>query len=127
MSLSISNIYDIFNSVIDNDDKIDYYLINFLVINFFNVTTPPVMKGWHQMDSKACYLILLEAEKCVIHQRVPIIPRGFKKDEIVAIYKLVYAEYKRCCTIDGYEKIPSLFDLEKRLKMKKLNETLNKN
>lgn len=117
MSLSISNIYDIFNSVV-NEDKIDYYMINFLLENFSNINTPREIKGWFDIDSKACYLILFEAERCIEKQYEPKIPRGFKKEEILLIYNRVYEEYKRCCLKDGFEKIPSLFNLEKKLKIK---------
>lgn len=121
MSLSISNIYDIFNSIV-NEEKIDYYMINFLLENFSGINVPNEINGWSGIDSKACYLILLEAGKQVETK----IPKMFKKDEILTIYNLINEEYKRCCLKDGFEKIPTLFELEKRLKMK-LNKSLIKN
>lgn len=110
MSLSLSNIYDIFLKHV-NHEKIEYYFTNFIFENYSELRVPSVFKNYKGMDSKVCYIVLLECEKKSVK-----LPKGFTELEIAKIYGEVYKLY--CDLHTG--KAPTISSLERNLKIKEL-------
>lgn len=135
MTLSSSRIFDIFFDQLKNfyEEEKSYSLIN----NFFNDFLPEfycsikiskLFKGWSDIDCTSTVLLLFIAEELVEKKREKLIaktlfPDFIEKNIMENIYKLIWNEYKECCSRLKF--IPSVKGMETILEKREIKKSKN--